>query len=202
MKRLLSTALAVTLLLGLGALAVLARGGGDILTPADSVVSAAAPDAPPTPAPYMINEIALPLDVESTFGTANFTAQGLAENITSGEATVSQVSHWYANGQQSDTWDPNLGYGIYEGETVFAAWPLQTGQSYQLTLVQGASTVYSIVGDVPAQGDIQFTWKGGANCQLNSFSVPLDQESSVSGKDLGDAQKLAEDIGASSAYRK
>ena len=42
MKRLLSTALAVALLLSLGALAVLARGGGDILTPADSVVSAAA----------------------------------------------------------------------------------------------------------------------------------------------------------------
>ena len=36
MKRLLSTALAVALLLGLGALAVLARGGGDILTPADN----------------------------------------------------------------------------------------------------------------------------------------------------------------------
>ena len=33
MKRTLSTILAVALLLGLGALAVLARGGGDILTP-------------------------------------------------------------------------------------------------------------------------------------------------------------------------
>ena len=42
MKRLISTALAIALLLGLGALAVLARGGGDILTPAGSVVAAAA----------------------------------------------------------------------------------------------------------------------------------------------------------------
>ena len=65
MKRLLSTALAVALLLGLGALAVLARGGGDILTPADNVVAAAAqpqtaaaPDAPM--ATSGINWIAFP----------------------------------------------------------------------------------------------------------------------------------------------
>ena len=42
MKRLVSTALAVALLLGLGALAVLARGGGEILSPADNAVAAAA----------------------------------------------------------------------------------------------------------------------------------------------------------------
>ena len=34
MKRLFSTVIAIALLLGLGALAVLARGGGDILSPA------------------------------------------------------------------------------------------------------------------------------------------------------------------------
>ena len=57
MKRILSTILAVALLLGLGALAVLARGGGDILTPiraapvalaAAQPQTAAAPDAPAT----------------------------------------------------------------------------------------------------------------------------------------------------------
>ena len=47
MKRTLSTILAVALLLGLGALAVLARGGGDILTPVRvaPVALAAAPDS-------------------------------------------------------------------------------------------------------------------------------------------------------------
>ena len=70
MKRTLSTILAVALLLGLGTLAVLARGGGDILTPvrAASVAlaaaqpqTAAAPDAPAASSNY--NVIALPLDV-------------------------------------------------------------------------------------------------------------------------------------------
>jgi hypothetical protein len=70
MKRLLSTALAVALLLGFGALAVLARGGGDILTPADNAVAAAAqaqtaaaPDAPAVT--YKYNDVALVLDVPS-----------------------------------------------------------------------------------------------------------------------------------------
>ena len=198
MKQLVSTALAVALLLGLGVLAVLARGGGDILTPADNAVAAAAqpqtaaaPAAVPTPAPYMINEIALPLDVKSTFGVANFTAQGLAENIASGKATVRQVSHWNAALEQSDTWDPKFGTGVYNGDPVEEAWPLYTGQAYQLTLVQGASVVYSIVGDVPKQGDINFTWVGGGNCMMNNFSLPLDQDPAV----LVDAQALAEAIG-------
>ena len=49
MKRILSTILAVGLLLGLGALAVLARGGGDILTPvraAPVALAAAQPQQP------------------------------------------------------------------------------------------------------------------------------------------------------------
>ena len=43
MKRLVSTALTVALLLGLGALAVLARGGGDVLSPVRTAAALAAP---------------------------------------------------------------------------------------------------------------------------------------------------------------
>ena len=50
MKRILSTTLAVALLLGLGALAVLARGGGDILTPVRAAPVALAAAQPQTAA--------------------------------------------------------------------------------------------------------------------------------------------------------
>ena len=96
MKRLLSTALAVALLLGLGALAVLAHGGGDILTPADKVVAAApqpqtaaAPDAPMA---SIYNDVALPLNVQSQFTSLGLTFDyaGLA-NFVSG---AQQVLEW------------------------------------------------------------------------------------------------------------
>jgi hypothetical protein len=207
MKRLVSTALAVALLVSLGALAVLARGGGEILSPAGNAVAAAAPDAPmvvpdAVEVTLKVNEIALPLDVQNSFAVSGlpFTADGLARNISSGLSSVSQVTHWNASLQQNDTWTPTgpgTGYGYYNGGLVTAPWALQTGQAYRLVLKPGAATVYSIVGDVPALGAIHYTWVGGSGtlCKSNSFLVPLDQEQSVSGKDLSDADKLATNIG-------
>ena len=99
MKRLLSTALAVALLLSLGALAVLARGGGDILTPADSVVSAAAqPQTPPrrTQTAPKYNSIALPLKMATTLAIhASWPTSPppAAKTVAAGAEVESEIGH-------------------------------------------------------------------------------------------------------------
>lgn len=227
MKRILSTVIAIALLVGLAGLAVVAGGGAktplaamparfaSALNAPGAQAEVAAPAAPVAQdeanapaavdsiaATNKINEVALPLDVQSSFTVAGlpFTAVGLARNISSGWATVAQVTHWNATMQQNDTWTPtgeSTGYGVYNGTFTTTPWALQTGQAYRLLLKAGASTVYSIVGDVPAQGALHYTWVGGSGtaCKTNSFLVPLDQEQSLTGKDLSNADKLATDIG-------
>ncbi len=194
MKNILSLTIFALLFLGLGALALTAAPGGEeLLSPAsiqgEALAEAAAPSA------VKINEIALPLDVQSSFANASlaYDADGLAENIASGVATVSQVSQWNEAMQIYDTWDPVNNIGTIDGALAFNAFPLKTGEAYGLTVNQ-SSTEYTIVGDVPNVGTVKHTWTGAASCKLNNFGIPLDQTQSQSGKDLSDADKLAKDI--------
>ena len=183
MKRLVSTVLAIALLLGLGALAVLARGGGDILTPADNVVAAAAqpqtaaaPDAPP-PGPKW-NAIAMALS--STPPIAN--AQALADAIP--------------GTQQLLTWDSTLqAFDFYVPDPIVEdGW----GNNFELTvgmpvMVQVGTTpgTFSLVGNVPPKtgnlGAVQFSLVGGTPCKWNFISLPLDQDSITNAQQLADA---------------
>ena len=204
MKRIFSTLLAIALLLGLGALAVLAR-GGDILTPADNAVAAAAqpqtaaaPDAPAALLNY--NLIALPLDVQTTWANITptaipFTAHGLAQYV--GLSSVDQVLHWDPVAQRYDQWIPvagmeNGGYGYVNGDIVTSPWSLTTGQVYRLLLnnTNQSLTLVSFVGDVPPANSIKFILHGTAGCQYNQVSVPLER-----GETLTTSRALADSMG-------
>jgi hypothetical protein len=162
MKRFVSTALVVVLLLGLGTLAVLARGGGDILTPAGSVAAAqsqtaAAPDAGPK-----YNAIALALD----------NGKHLASTLV---ADVNATSG--ATALQALKLDPIAGWAVYDPADAFSEdFSLVVGDAVVL-LMQGSNpTVYSLLGDVPAQGSVKFALVGATpTCKYNYISLPLDQ---------------------------
>ena len=47
------------------------------------------------------------------------------------------MTQWNAAYQQDDTWDPTLGYGIDDGETVFAPWTVQIGYPYWICALTG-----------------------------------------------------------------
>ena len=175
MKRTLSTILAVALLLGLGALAVLARGGGDILTPVRvaPVALAAAPDAPAAGPKY--NAIALPLD------TGLSLASELEAYIeTSTGNTVSQILKW----------DPTQGaegsYVIYEPGSPFSVdFGLRSAGDALFALMSGTSTTLSLVGDVPPERSVTFDLVGDpAGCHYNFISVPLDMGAIATAEDL------------------
>jgi hypothetical protein len=201
MKRLVSTALAVVLLLGLGALAALARGGGDILTPADNINSVAAQSqtaaAPATDGPKY-NMIALPLDVQANWAlpTVNlsFNSHGLAQYV--GLSSVDQVLHWDPALQGYDQWIPdanfpNGGYGYVGSSFVLDPWSLDTGQVYFILLnnMNSSLTRVSFVGDVPPADSIKFKLYGAVGCQYNQVSVPLERST------LTDAALLADSMG-------
>jgi hypothetical protein len=174
MKRFVSTALVVVLLLGLGTLAVLARGGGDILTPADSVVSAAAPDAPMAVIPKW-NAIAMTLD--STASIPN--AQGLANNISG----TQQLLRWDASIQNFEYYIPGGGGG--------SNFNTKVGEPYLVLVDNTAPMTFSIVGDVPPpsgqQGAVKFGLFGGSPCKWNHITLPLDKSSIASAQDLAAA---------------
>lgn len=181
MKRILSTALAISLLLGLGALAIIAspNGAGSLLTAskpaavalaASNFQGAAAPQAPD--AAQNFNMIAMPLDATNQFTSAGytFTADGLMK-LAGGGIKVPQVAHWRADTgiYETWTWNPDEGYAV---GTDFA---LEVGQAYWLLLESTAGNVISFVGDVPNQGAVKFTLVRGTPCVFNQFSIPLDQ---------------------------
>lgn len=191
MKRILSTALAISLLLGLGALAIIAspNGAGSLLPAArpaavalaaSNFQGAAAPQAPD--AAQNFNMIAMPLDATSQFTNAGYTfdAKGLAALAGSG---VIQVLHWDAASQIYETWNTDFGgYG-----TNFS---LAVGGVYWLLLDVNAKSIISFVGDVPNAGTVHFTFVNGAACQFNEFSLPLDKSQIIN------AQQLAAAIGS------
>jgi hypothetical protein len=188
MKRLLSTALAVTLLLGLGALAVLARGGGDILSPADNVVSAAvqpqtaaAPDAPAIGGKY--NAVAIPLIVSGINDAASLKSY-IETNVPG--VTVAQLLKWDA------AILPTGDYRIYTGSSFSDNFDVDTGDAIFVLAEGSTPTVLSFVGDVPAEGSVSFSLVGdSAACRYNFISVPLNKGS------ITDAAGLRSAIGGS-----
>jgi hypothetical protein len=188
MKRTLSTILAVTLLLGLGALAVLARGGGDILTPvraapvalaAAQPQTAAAPDAPATGPNW--NAIAMALDSISTIPNA----QALADAIPG----TQQLLTWDKAAQAFDFYVP---YPVVpDPDGLGNNFDLTVGMPVMVQVDSSASKTFSLVGDVPPQtgnsGAVQFSLVGGTPCQWNFISLPLDQGSITKAQQLADA---------------
>ncbi len=180
MRRVLTTVLAVALLLGLGALAVLALPNATAPL-AGAPVSAAAPeyqpDAPDAAQNY--NMIAMPLISNNQFTTAGLTydLKGLGGFVPGATQTLS----WNPNSQTYLSWD----VGLQDGDNP----ALTTGGAYWLLLNNTASNVVSFVGDVPAQGSIHFTLvrptSGG--CYINDISVPLDQSSLTTPQQLATA---------------
>ncbi len=194
MKRFVSTALTVALLLGLGILAMLARGGGALLPPTRTVpVALAAPQtaaAPDAPLSSKYNMISLPLKVQTNWASSTpaipFNSQGLAQYI--GLSSVTQVLHWDPTRQVYDQWfpgdDPPSGTvgGVYT-ETPYA---LKVGDVYRI-LLNNADTslkVVSFVGDVPDANSINFTLVGAAACKRNQISIPLEQSGITNSQEL------------------
>lgn len=171
MRRVLSTVLAVALLLGLGALAVLALPDANASLAQAPAVSAAAPefepDAPAAAENY--NMIAMPLN-----STDQFARAGLAYNLEGLGAFVpgaTQVLSWNPSTQTYLSWD----VGLQDGDNL----ALTTGGAYWLLLNNTASNIVSFVGDVPAQASVHFNLvrSPSSGCFLNDISIPLDQSS-------------------------
>jgi hypothetical protein len=195
MKRLLSTVFAAVLLLGLVALAVLARPNGATPTAparADSPVTGqdADPASKVRPAPQLPartsatqnwNEIAIPLSNTTSLPDA----QALANAITG----TQQLLHWDATAQTFEFYIPDP---IFPGG-FGTNFNIVLGEAYMVLVDNSAPTVFSLVGDVPPQsgnpGAVQFNLKGGAPCKWNHISLPLDKGS------ITNAQQLADTIG-------
>lgn len=181
MRQVLSTVIAIALLVGLGALAVLALPGAQVgLNPAPVAVAAAvavgpnAPEAPMGNGKY--NAIALPLDNGIT------RASELLKDIN---ATTGSTA------TQALKWDPNVGYTIYDPNDPFSFdFALAVGDPVFVLLEGTGNPVYSMVGDVPAQDSVHFSLVGGSpTCKYNFISIPLDKGT------LTLASELVTDIG-------
>ncbi|MCX6032248.1 MAG: hypothetical protein NT169_23515 [Chloroflexi bacterium] len=192
MKRLLSTAFAVVLLLGLAALAVLARPNEAVQTTSARADSGVTVNAPPSPLGKLpasakaggpkYNTIALAIDNGKAF------ASELVNDIN---ATTGSTA------LQALKWDATTGFAIYDPNDLFSVdFPLAVGDPVFL-LMQGASaTVYSLVGNVPAAGSVHFNLTGATPaCKYNFISVPLDKGpiNGIGGITL--ASELATNIG-------
>lgn len=166
MGRVLSTIIAVALLLGLGALAVLALPGTGAPMTASPVAAAplaAEPDAPAA-GTNKYNVIALPLDSQSQFST--YDAPGLAALVGPG---VQEVSKLQAGTQTYLTYYPPIG----DGDN----FSMQIGGVYWLLLDSNANSVVSFVGNVPNPGTVHntLTRPAGTGCLYNDIIIPLDQ---------------------------
>jgi hypothetical protein len=199
MGRLLSTIIAVALLLGLGALAVLATPHGSAAMTAGSLAAApvaAAPDAPAVGNPRW-NSIALPLNVT---GLGITDAQKLANYIATGNATIEgssvlRVMKWDA-ASTPQRWLEYYPPDPSAGDPVFA---VATGDALMVLLSSAqSSTVLSLVGDVPPAnpdpGAVNYTL---SNSAWNFIMIPLDQYSLYGSPSapVGTAASLATDIG-------
>ncbi len=201
MRRLLSTAFAVVLLLGLAALAVLARpndatqmaparADSGVTTQTDSPAviqpSGLKPMAPAAPsATQKYNAIGLPLDSSAQF---SYNADGLANYIG---ASVQQVLRLDARRKAFDSWYPASQDGYIGGIYTETPFTLTVGGGYWVLLDSTSPTVLSFVGNVPAAGSVKFTFVGTSpTCSNNQITVPLDQAG------ITNADLLANSIGA------
>jgi hypothetical protein len=128
--------------------------------------------------------IAMPLDASGSISPWN--ADGLADYIDA--SAVDRVLAWDASAGVYKSWYNNLGVG----DEI----PLSVGGVYfiRVNSTNPSLTTASFVGDVPAQGSVQFnlTYTGGS-CTYNTVSIPLDRG------DLATPGELAADMGGSSA---
>ena len=182
MKRILSTGLAIVLLLGLGTLAVLARpGGADILAsprlasvPAAPVLQVevkapvAAPDAPAIGS-TQFNWVALPLHDATLVMASDLKAH--MEANSNGSITVVAVEQWNSIAQNYQTYStvpfPNGDFALAVGGVYRVA---VTGNA-------GAQTVWSMVGDVPDPGEFSYTLRETAGSDFNWIMLPLQKGS-------------------------
>lgn len=196
MRRVLGTILAVALLLGLGALAVLALPNANASLAGAPAVSAAAPEFnPDAPAASTLkwNSVALPLAVSTSQGVvdaqtlANYTATG---NANTTGTSVQRVMKWDLTNQRwleyypqdPDLGDANFALGVKDAVMIL----LSSAQS---------STVLSWVGDVPIQGSVHNPLRTSA---WNFIMVPLDQYGTFGtmSSPTGTAATLASTIGS------
>lgn len=183
MRQTFSTLIAIALLVGLGALAVLALPNGQMaLNPAPVAVAAqvvAGPEAPLGTNRY--NVIAMPLDTTNQFTNAGqpFNAAGLAAIVGPG---VQQVLKWNANTNSHLQYIPGLGGDNFN---------LSVGGVYWLELDSTANNIVSFVGNVPTQGSVTFALvrPAAAGCRYNDISIPLERS------DITTPQQLANSIG-------
>jgi len=181
MKRILSTAAFIVLIVAIAAVAVYALNGQP------AAETAAAPAAVPGSASVETNALApaaaqnynnigMPLD--STAQMSSFDADGLATLVGPG---VQQVFRLNGDQQIFESWYPPSSYGTN--------FDLEVGGSYWLLLDGTAESIVSLVGDVPEQNTIQFTLYGASPCKFNDITVPLDRS------DITTADELATAIG-------
>ena len=198
MKNILSSLAFVLLFLGLGAVVLAAvPDGSDAAQPADAPAllgqtqedPAVEPQAPAASPKY--NDIALPLDMEAYLASLghSYDADGLADYVGSSVQEVNTFNEVY---QAFDVWYPNLGYGFVDGGSTFSTtpFPLAVAGSYWILVDSTADTTLTMVGDVPPQGSVDFTFHGASTCLMNTISLPLDQGS------ITDASLLATSVGS------
>lgn len=197
MKRILSTGLAIVLLLGLGTLAVLARpGGADILAsprlasvPAAPVLQVevkapvAAPDAPAIGS-TQYNWIALPLHDATLVMASDLKAH--IEANSNGTVTVVTVEQWNSIGQTYQTFT-----------TIpfpFGDFALAVGGVYRVSVTGNGGTpvVWSMVGDVPDPSEFSYTLRETPGFDYNWIMLPLQKGN------LTMASQLVADINANS----
>jgi hypothetical protein len=188
MNRLISTALAVALLFGLGALAVLARGGGDILAPADNAVAAAAlpqtaaaPEAPTVASAW--NAIALPLDMSATVQKADQLKTYIESFCTTPCAGgVEAVATWDGLGWKVRATGVTPNFSVYPG------------QALMVKIAPGVPiNSFAVLGNVPPQCPSTGCIRNGVSTGLPALAatgwsyimIPLDK-SSLEGKKADD----------------
>ena len=199
MKRILSTAAFIILIVAIAAVAVYALNGQP------AAETAAAPAAVPGSASVETNAlapaatqnynvIAFPLDPQTDWANSgyNFDSQGLAEYV--GATSVAQVLRLDASRQAWDSWFPATHDGNVGGSYTTTPYALDVGGSYWLLVDSTSPTIFSIVGDVPDQGTVTYTLVGAdPTCKNNQIMLPLDQSSTT------DADLLANSISANAA---
>ena len=178
MKRILSTAAFLILIVAIAAMAVYALNGVGAAAPA--VVPGSASVTAPASEPAATNKynfIAMPLDASDSI--TPFKASGLA---TYHGGSVKKVTKWDASSQTYQSYTP----GVSPPSDDF---DLEVGGAYFLLLDSTSSGVLSLVGDVPEQGSVSFALVAGtaSDCAYNALSLPLDQDSITNAQELASA---------------
>ncbi len=190
MKRVLTTSIAIALLLGLGVLAVLAR-------PANSNV-VLAPD--PGRAAAALNLPAAPyIPASTTVGSPKWNAIAMALDSTATISNAQTLANVITGTQQLLRWDATPGVQTFEYYIPDPIIPGGFGTNFSMTvgapyMVQVDSTApmtFTLVGNVPPQtgnpGAVQFSLAGATPCLWNFISLPLDRTGITNAQGLADA---------------